>query len=324
MGQSDTIKRSEGRDIRCQVTAITKQSVAYDLNGQPAQISAGEIQYIEFDDEPADIGRARLRLDNGQFADCLTELQKVAFGSLSPPLQAEHAYLRAKAETKKAMIDGTSTTREAATAVGEALRSFADSYHYYDLLNDFGTLAFHTGEMAVAEKSFQELASCGIPSFSLNGSLQLARVYLEQAKPAEAQEALTQVLQSSATDNFAQDAKLIARCLAARVQAAEGNADAGIAQIEQIIANEDSERKRVFASCYNSLGLCHLSLDDPRSARMDLLHTDLLYASEGDLHAEALYYLADIWTRLGETDRALRDKQILSQRYRNTYWANKK
>ncbi len=321
--QSDTIKRWEGRDLKCKIGQISPEKVTYEISGQTAEILPNEIQAIEFAGEPKELDRARLRLSNGQYADCLTELQKVDLSGLSQPIQAEHSYLAAKAETRKAMVDGSTTTRDAARLVADALKNFPTSYHYYEWLEDFGTLAFHAGEVAVAEKQFQDLSRSSVPSYALRGNLHLGRVQLELGKVAEAQAALQQVVSSPATDNFAQDAKLIARCLVARTQASSDGAAAALQQLQEIIAAESPERKLIFAHCYNAMGACHLALNDPKNAVLDFLHTDLLFASEGELHAEALYYLADLWSQLGETDRAARAKQTLSQQYRNSYWASK-
>jgi hypothetical protein len=94
--------------------------------------------------------------------------------------------------------------------------------------------------------------------------------------------------------------------------------------LEDIIKRESDDRTRVFANVYNSLGLVHLHTGDTKSAMLAFLHTDQLYANEADLHAEALYYLAELWTQRNETDRANRAKQTLGQQYRNSYWASKK
>jgi tetratricopeptide (TPR) repeat protein len=322
--QNDTIKRAAGRDIRCHVIRATKTSVAYELSGQNQEISAAEVQYVDFAGEPTELGRARTRLASGQFADCLTELQKIDPGPLSALIKAEISHLTATAEARRAMIDGTTTARDAARIVSQALKDYPESYHYFDLADQLGLLAFHAGELASAEAQFQEMVNSGVPPFALRGHLRLGRVLIEQNKLPEAKDHLDQVIRSDATDDFAQDAKLIARCLSARVMAGSSQAPQAIELLQSIISSESSERKQVFAYCYNSLGICHLGAADLKNATLAFLHTDLLYSSESDLHAEALFYLSDIWSKLGRTDDALRAKQTLSQQYRNSFWASKK
>ncbi len=325
LGQTDNIKRrAQGRDIRCRVTDVSKTRVAYEIGGQKQEISAAEIQYVDFAGEPSELGRARTRLNSGQFADCLTELQKVDVGSLNSFLKDEYAYLSAMAEARRAMLEGSTTLRDAAAVVSQAIKEHGNTYHYYELAEQLGMLAFHAGELPSAEKQFQEMAASGVPYFALRGNLFLGRTLLEENKLTEAKSSLAEVANSEANDDFAQDAKLIAQCLSARVMAKEGQAPQAIQLLQTIIGRENSDRKQVFAACYNSLGICHLAASDLKNAKIDFLETDLLYGSESEWHAEALYYLSDVWAQLGRTDDSMCAKQTLSKQYRNSFWASKK
>ena len=93
--------------------------------------------------------------------------------------------------------------------------------------------------------------------------------------------------------------------------------------VDKIIADENADNTRLFAYAYNALGQCHLQAKEFKPAALAFLHTELLFPSEADPHAEALYNLAMIWPKLEQTDRANRARAMLKSRYRNTIWAPK-
>jgi Flp pilus assembly protein TadD len=93
--------------------------------------------------------------------------------------------------------------------------------------------------------------------------------------------------------------------------------------LNELIATESAENSLLFANLYNALGSVYEKAGQLKEARTAYLHTNLLYASEPDEHAEALYHLALIWPQLEETDRANEARDTLKTRYRNSYWAGK-
>ena len=321
---SDTIEPMQGRDIRCLIKGTTPLGIQYEINGQPQQISIVDIKAVKFSGEPAEFARARNRLQGGQFDDALTELQKVNPATLTEFQKTEFAYLNAVADVKKSLRDGTLPLRDAAKSVNQFLQTYPNSFHFFEMTDLFGWLAFHSGEFAAAEKAFQPLTNSTVPPFILAGHLGLARTALEQAKWDEAQTQLAAIAAQDANDNQSQEIKLIAKCLSARVLAEQKQIPQAIALLEDIIKSESDDRTRVFANVYNSLGLVHMQAGDAKSALLAFLHTDQLYANEADPHAEALYYLTGLWTQLNQTDRANRAKQTLGQQYRNSLWASKK
>jgi tetratricopeptide (TPR) repeat protein len=321
---ADVIEPMQGRDIRCTIKQTTPQGIQYEINDQSQEINILNIKGVKFANEPSEFARARNRIQSGQFDDALTELQKVNSSSLNDLAKAEFAYLNARAEAMKATRDGTLPLRDAATSVNKFLQTHPNSFHFYEMSELFGWMAFHSGEFAAAERSFQTLASSDIPPIALAGELGLARGAIEQSNWDAANTKLDAIVASAANDDRSAETKLIAKALSARVMAEKGAVAPAIAQLEEMIKSESDDRTRVFAHLYNSLGYCHLKADDTKNAVMAFLHTDLLYANEADAHAEALYYLGQLWAKINETDRSNRAKQALAQQYRNSLWAAKK
>ena len=72
---------------------------------------------------------------------------------------------------------------------------------------------------------------------------------------------------------------------------------------------------------YNALGNAYLQLGDLNEAKFAFLHTDQLYSSVPDAHAEALANLADIWEQLHRPERAVEARKTLEKLYKNSPWA---
>ena len=95
-------------------------------------------------------------------------------------------------------------------------------------------------------------------------------------------------------------------------------------KIEAIIKREDPMvAQQLFAHAYNALGTCHEQTENWEEAAIAYLHTELLFAQHPEPHAEALYRLSTIWTKLEESDRANKARKTLRDRYPNSYWAAK-
>ena len=93
------------------------------------------------------------------------------------------------------------------------------------------------------------------------------------------------------------------------------------ADLEELIEKHDPQESELFGRAYNALGKCHLRADRPQDALLAFLHVDLLFYSESETHAEALYHLAKLWQSFDKTERAASARSLLADRYAGTKWA---
>ena len=85
----------------------------------------------------------------------------------------------------------------------------------------------------------------------------------------------------------------------------------------------DSTDAELYSELFNALGGIFRAAGNNDEAILAFLKTDLLYASEPDAHAEALYNLSQLWTLIGENQRATETKSRLSKLYPTSPWLKK-
>jgi tetratricopeptide (TPR) repeat protein len=105
--------------------------------------------------------------------------------------------------------------------------------------------------------------------------------------------------------------------------AAQGKGAESIAALEKLVDEGDSSDAELFAALFNSLGSIYASQNNHQEALLSYLKTHLLYSTQADAHAEALYNLAVLWNKLGEPLRAADAKSELAKLYPNSSWAKK-
>lgn len=198
-----------------------------------------------------------------------------------------------------------------------------DSYHTIPVTELLGQLLLAIGRMDLAEAEFAKLAGSDWPEFQLLGYFRRGEAQLLQNKAKEAEQSFAAILGLDANDQTAQQYKLLARCQQAKATALCGEPDAALAVVEKIIQEENPDNMQLFAYAYNAKGICHLQSDQIKDAALAFLFTELLCSTAREPHAEALYYLTQIWPKLEDTDRTNRAKEALKSRYRNSFWASK-
>src|SRR5262249_54759497 len=106
-----------------------------------------------------------------------------------------------------------------------------------------------------------------------------------------------------------------AECLAA----AKKDAPA-IALLRQVI--KEANDKNVKALAYNTLGQCLYNGEHLKEARWEFLWVDVVYNQDKAEHAKALYYLAKIFDKLDEKDRAqeCRDALVSERAFAGMEW----
>ena len=90
-----------------------------------------------------------------------------------------------------------------------------------------------------------------------------------------------------------------------------------------MVQKHDSTDQALFARINNARGACYQSLNKPEQALLSYLQTDLLFFTDPEAHAEALYFLNRLWPVAGNPARAADAQARLVNRYASSKWANK-
>ena len=306
-------KRVTGR-----VTAVTANGVT--ING--SEVPAAQVQKVTYGKEPLEVGRARDQMESGRFSDAIEELGKIK-ANVGANVKQEIDFIRAYSTAQLSLRGGSIVPGTAAKAVRRFITSNPNSYHLVPAKDQFARLAFAAGRPKVAADEFKKLQSTNWLEYKLKGYFHAGQMQIVLGDLELASKNFKAIAGIQSNDNLAQTYKLLAQCELAKIDGLRGNAAPAKAKIEGIIKKENSDNKKLFAHLYNALGATHEKAGRLKEASYAYLHTELLFASESEAHAEAVYHLALIWPQLEQTDRANRARSILLERYRNSYWATK-
>ena len=314
-------RSGRGSTILGRITETSKTDITVDVSGDPQKVAANEIKRLNLASEPGGLRSARNSVLAGQFEQAMDSLENIrGERSTSGIIKAEIAFYRAFCRAQVA-LRGSGDAKDAARELVEFLRENRESFHYYEAVEALGQLALATGEYEAAVRYYDELAKAPWPEYQLKARSLQAQALRADRKPQEALQRFDEVLSSSINDAQAARQKAIASAGKAACLAELGKTDEAIQLAEQIMASNDPTDADLFAPCYIALGTAYRKSGKTLDAALAYLHVDIIYFAERDAHAEALFYLSDLWTELKHPNRALEAKTMLRSRYGGTVWA---
>ena len=303
------------------ITKITPLSVSFNGRSGAEKIPVWEIQKLASANEPSAVKKARDRIDASRYDEAIEELNKVKLGG-NLITDAEVAWYKAVAMSELAFSGGGYSAADARGEVQNFLKAHPKSHHFVPATDLMGRLALADGKMEFAAKQFTLLTKSQWSEYVARGHFYTGEALLRAKKYPAAIIAFDKVIALQSNDDNSQRYKRLAQCQKAKVAALVGDPAASISQLEAIIKLENPDDKELFAYAYNALGECYLKGNDLAEAEEKFLFTHLLFDTETEPHAEAVFRLTNIWTTLQQTDRASEARQILKSRYRNTWWSS--
>jgi tetratricopeptide (TPR) repeat protein len=186
-----------------------------------------------------------------------------------------------------------------------------------------GELAIANGTPDQASRFFDVLGKSPFDDFKVKGNYLSGKALLANKQLPEARAKFSLVAQSQVSDPISLKYKKLASLAAVRCDAAEGKTPQAIEALEKMVDEGDSTDAELFAELFNALGGILRSAGNNDEAILAFLKTDLLYATEQDAHAEALYNLSQLWAAIGENQRATEAKSRLSKLYPTSPWLKK-
>jgi uncharacterized protein HemY len=251
--------------------------------------------------------RARERAEAlGKFEETLGKLAE-GQPHVKAHLQYKIAYLLAqqgREEGKDAAL------KQAAARLQVFKKDHPRAWQLVRVLQTLAQLQLDSRDYQAAEQTYHELAkSEADPEVRQDAEVQALLVTVQAGKHAEAQkglEGLIGKLPAKSPQQFR--ARLaLAECLG-YTKDPEGLARAK-AEVKAVL--DQTKDKALRAQAYNTMGSCYYLNEQWQDARWEFLWVDVIYNQDPQQHARALYYLADIFARLGEGERARQCREVL-------------
>ncbi len=298
---------------------MTPDGVIIESRGSKSTVPSQDIRKIVYSGQSSQLDRTRERIMSGNFAQGLDEIEKID-DKKNPFVAHEIAFLKSWCHANLA-INGEKPLKDGGTFVNAFLQKYKKSYHFYPMTELKGRLLQGLKLTDLAKAEFKKLADANWPEYSYKGHYLLAEALNAQGQHAEAASECDAILSSSDNSDFAQQYKRLATCAKAKSLALAGETSGIEEPIRQLVKVENPDNKELFAAAYNAWGVYHFKAGRWKEAREKFLMTHLLMTSEADAHAEALFYLSQIWPKLENTDQANKSRELLKSRYRNSFWA---
>jgi tetratricopeptide (TPR) repeat protein len=319
--QQDQVFRKSGAPTRGIVTGVSPTEITLQASGADQKFPVNEVKLVSFDAEPNELNRARQNMLTGQFEQALEDLKKIDAASIGREIVRQDVqYYRALAQAKIALTRG-GDKNTAAKDLNTFFAANPGSFHYFEAAEVLGDLAMALDLPDPAKTFYDNLAKAPWPEYKMKAAVLGADALKAKGDYAAALPEYEKVIGASIDTPEASRQKLFSNLGKAECLANTGNPEEAITICEAVIKDNPSTDMELFGRAYNALGVAYLKANKPQDAALAFLHVDTLFFGDSNQHAQALYYLSDLWNQLNQADRALDARTTLKSRYAGTRWA---
>ncbi len=320
----DKVYPIQGAVASGKLIEITRDEITIEVRGNNQKLPVAEVRKVVFDDEPSGLDRAREMFAQDQYTQVLDELKKIDVSAIKNPLIVQDVeFYRFYSEGKLGL---TGTGGDKAKAVA-GLRALAgknkNSHHMIHLSELLGDLAVALNKPDEAAKYYGVLLSSPSGDTKALAVYRLAQLELGQGKNAEARTRFQQLAGLTSSSAATARLKSLSEVGSAVCDARDGKPQQALDQLKKMVVKYDSTDQELFARISNAQGACYLALEKPTLALLAYLHTDWMFFTDAESHAEALYQLTQLWPKAGEPSRATETRARLVSQYGGSVWANK-
>ncbi|MDE0736422.1 MAG: tetratricopeptide repeat protein [Pirellulaceae bacterium] len=321
---ADQLYLGKGAPVRGIITKMTAAEITVTINTVDRKFAVNEIQRVSLAESPTGLQMALSAIRSRRIEEAKTELDKIDGGAIKNKyVKQEVLFSQAYCAARLALL-GQFDIGKAGGLLKAFVDGHKDSYHYYEAQQLFGDLAVTNGSYAIAAEAYATIRQAPWPEYQLRGSVLQANALIGSGQFPQALTSYEAVLKVQPSTPEGRQQHTLAKVGKAHCLAETGKATEGVAMIREVLKNNDpKEQPQLFGRAYNVLGACYRKDNKPQDALLAYLHTDLLFYSEPQVHAESLYYLSQLWATVKKTDRANRARGLLRQRYASSVWANK-
>lgn len=322
---ADKVKVKQGVPATGKIVKMSPDEVVVEQGPITKNVPVSEILTVEFEGEPAELTTlVRNAYESGRFADALATLNKIDLTEIErDEIKQEIAFYKAACAAQLA-LGGSGSPQDAGRLLVAFESKESNSFHNWEICQLLGDLLVATGRSDAAQKYYEKLASSALPEYKLKSGLLVGRSLESQKEYEKAIAKYDEVIAGDGDSKVAASQKLAATCGKASAMAASGKVDEAIKMAQEVIDKAEQGDTELHARAYNALGSCYRSAGKKKEALIAYLHTDLLFSSFPDQHAEALAALSTLWAESDKVDRAAEAKSMLKDRYPASRWAQQK
>ena len=320
----EVTRRSTKKSVKGKIEKITAaQIVIKARTGGNVTIPVDDVVRVRFDGEPASLNLARTSELNGALDRALDGFTKAKEANKDDKkLATELDFLIARTYSRMA-----SASAEKSDKAVELLTAFTKTHtnniRFYEATSLLSSIYLQKGDIAKARETVAPLNSAPVKSLKMTAQIIEGRALLAEQNPAEAAKAF-QAAAAMAGNEPSEKAKGLEGLLGSAIcQQRQQQFDQAIATLDQVLEKTSIADTAVQAEAYLRRGDVYRSQDKNKEAIFEYLHVDLLFSAHKNLHAEALFNLAQLWSLNGHADRAAEAKAALTSQYGASAWAKK-
>jgi tetratricopeptide (TPR) repeat protein len=315
LAQLDRVYDKAGDNISGTVMQTSKQFVELKKGDNTQKFAPGDILKIMHEGDPAPLTKAREFALDGQYDQALSELKNVNFDAIRRPIiEADARFYVVLCESKLA-LSGKGKKDEAAKKALNYVGAFRDTWHFYETAKLLGDLALAQNDSANALKYYKSLMAAPSADTKIESVYLQGLVHMKQADSAAALAEFEKVIGLKAQTTQTARLQILSKAGKAVALAQSGKAADGLALVKGLIAELNPTDVEMSARIYNAQGACYEASSDSEGAILSYLHTQLMFSTQPDAHAEALKKLVELWPKVGKPERAAAARQELQQRY---------
>ncbi|MFM8189074.1 MAG: tetratricopeptide repeat protein [Pirellula sp.] len=319
----DRVFPVKGPAVTGKIVEKNRDKVVIEVRGNNQNFPSNEILRVLYEGEPPTLSRTKDLVAQGQIEQAVDEFKKIDAASLpSEDMKQDYQFLRGYIAGTLA-TKGKGDPKNALTLLTNWVKDNAQSYQFYPAAELMGDLAVASGTPDQAAKYYGGLAAAPFPELKTKGSFLQGKALMASKQNADAKAKYQAVLEAKLSDPVSLKFQKMARIGIIQCDALEGKATEAIGELEKMVDEGDSTDGELFAELFNTLGSLFAAAGRNEEAVLSYLKTDQLYGAQSEPHAESLYRLNQLWTKMGSTQKAADAKQKLEKLYPTSPWVRK-
>jgi tetratricopeptide (TPR) repeat protein len=319
----DRVFPVKGPAVTGKIVEKNRDKVVIEVRGNNQNFPSNEILRVLFEGEPPTLSRTKDLVAQGQIEQAVDEFKKIDAASLpTEDMKQDYQFLRGYIAGTLA-TKGKGDPKNALTLLTNWVKDNAQSYQFYPAAELMGDLAVASGTPDQAAKYYGGLAAAPFPELKTKGSFLQGRALMASKQNADAKGKFQSVMEAKLSDPVSLKFQKMARIGIIQCDALEGKASEAIGELEKMVDEGDSTDGELFAELFNTLGSLFAAAGRNEEAVLSYLKTDQLYGAQSEPHAESLYRLNQLWTKMGSTQKAADAKQKLEKLYPTSPWVRK-